>query len=840
MVENTPEQEPSFDMESDSNSHSAPVVSTNPIDDVLKSFENSKDFVPVEDIKQNYSFEVISPDGQEGTLPENEVQEALNSGFTLPEPSTDEVSVKNKDGVIGTLPKEELHDAIASGEYSLLNDEDKKADKYLDELNDSEITSSIKTFGEGAASMVPILGDYVEDKINEDPAFARAFKQFEDQHPVSHYAGKAAGFAGTMYATAGLSNAVMGAKAIQTLTPLTRIAIEGAMWSAPEAVDRAIQGDYVGAAESLALGSLTNVGFHGLGKGIGAVKGKLADRAIQSAPAKAIAAAEKEAATNLAAENTFMKEVGVTPAKAKQVRKLIPKILDSAEITAKDTTESAIQKILKLQDSGKLIGNAIKKLEEAPNKVEAITQALFKTSDELTESLSKLVGVERAQAERALKPILKQIDEVSKLTDIGFEHTQGLKKFVAEQTDFAGKKLTNRVKKDAYGVLNKNLKSAEDDAANALSDASIIADLQKDRLAYSLRKVMGDFAEKAQSKEVLKTPLEKIGDILPKGTSGWLEGAVINSIMGLTGLHGIAGIAAGTVLNKGAQVFRQAAENRKFGEAIRILSKESVTPAADAVLSSNKLMRDELAIKAKSFLSDMTNKYKGPVVSKALNTWIVDGGQGRSKQSQLNEIKSMAAMHKVNPEMVNQHLAEITQPLRDEGLEQVANEYTNHQLRLMKVIDTILPQDPTMSVAHPFSAEVKKQDISPVAMAQYERALTLSVDPTHLFELVKNNTISRRDVAIVAATNPQTYQKMKMEIIKEGMKKKPDLSYQQRLSLGIFMGENIDASTQMVPQLQSIYMQQPQGQSQNPKLSSKAVDRIDESVKSGSQKSAGT
>lgn len=829
--------ESNLEDESTSIEHSVPSVQSNPIDDLLNKFDDPKGWVEAK-TQPNTSVEVISPDGKEGTLPEHEVPDALKDGFKLVTPETDLVSVKNKDGVIGTLPKEELEDAIASGEYLPLNQDDKKTDKYLDELNNSEFTSSLKTFGEGAASMVPILGTYVEDKINEDPHFARAFKQFEDEHPVAHYAGKAAGFGGTMWATAGLGNAVMGTKAVASFSPLAKVMIRGSVWGAPEAVEDAIKGDYIGAAESLAFGVGTELGLHGIAKGVSAIKNKVIPKIQEVLPGKT---AQQELND---AHQLISKEFGVSPKQAKQFESKLPEIYKQAGVTSKDSANSMLKKVSKFSDeTEKSFGDTIKKLDEVPNKEQMIEQSLFKSSDEIKNLTSKLIGPQKKEADRALDPILKQINEVSKQTKLTFEQTEGLKKYINSKSN-------NEINKEAFSILENNLQYVENKIASSLSDPSVLHSLQNNRLVNSVKEITGDLVSKLDAKIAEKTPLGKLFEMFPKQETGdvvqnfimhSVAGAILGGSISEDRLIGAAkGALTGLAINKGSYFLKQILENRKFGKAIGNVIKNSMTPGADVVLASNKLINDEIASKAKSFLSDMTNKYKGAVVSNGLNAWLQDGGQGKTKQQQIDELKNLAQLQQVNPELVNQHLNEITQPLRDEGLDLIADQYTQHQLRLMKVIDSVLPNNPKMDVAHPFAAEVKKQDISKVAVAQYEKALHLAADPTHLFELVKNNTISQKDIAIVAATNPQTYQKMKNELLKESMKSKPDLSYQQRLSMGILMGENIDASTTMIPQLQSIYMQQPpMAQPQKPKLSAKATDRIDNSVKTGSQKSAG-
>jgi hypothetical protein len=263
------------------------------------------------------------------------------------------------------------------------------------------------------------------------------------------------------------------------------------------------------------------------------------------------------------------------------------------------------------------------------------------------------------------------------------------------------------------------------------------------------------------------------------------------------------GVPIGLALSVGEQALKRGAKARVFGDAVKTIEGQSNTSMA---LDAVKVLDGRLASSAKELFSTLaTGKVAAHAVDTSIGRFLPTGGVGLSRAQQVQQLRTAVNQHQDNPGGVAEHLGQLTAPLHQEGLGQVADAYTQHQLRLMKVIQAVLPQDPKMNQPHPFTRNVAEDEISPAVKARYERAMTVAGDPTALLGLVKSNTITQADVAIAAATNPSTLQKMRAALVDEALKSKPDLSYQQRLSMGILMGENIDQSTAQLPVLQGAF-----------------------------------
>jgi hypothetical protein len=252
---------------------------------------------------------------------------------------------------------------------------------------------------------------------------------------------------------------------------------------------------------------------------------------------------------------------------------------------------------------------------------------------------------------------------------------------------------------------------------------------------------------------------------------------------------------------------KSGAESRAFSAATRVLRGASAPNTAMA-LDALKAVETRVTTESKALIASLVARegFKhADAVDSSISRFLPNGGSGQSRDTQVAVLRRAVSQHQDNPEGVADHIATLTAPLHAEGLSPVATAYTDHQIRLMKVIQSVLPQDPKMAAPHPFAADVKAEDISPATRARYERTLTIASDPVRLVGFVKANTITPTDVAIAAATNPQTLQKLRSALVEEAIKTKPDLSYQQRLSMSILMGENLDTSTAKIPELQSAY-----------------------------------
>lgn len=232
--------------------------------------------------------------------------------------------------------------------------------------------------------------------------------------------------------------------------------------------------------------------------------------------------------------------------------------------------------------------------------------------------------------------------------------------------------------------------------------------------------------------------------------------------------------------------------------------QNSATPmsdlAAQAILSHN----DNIANGASQMFSHLDNEEKishQQVIGDPISDWVPDS-KGMTQEKKLKAMQNAI----VQPEaMVANKLGDLTESLQKEGLPGVAQAYSDHQSNLYKVLGAITPPDSeSENLNNPWLAQ-QKQGTSEAQMTSYQRSLAVLADPTKLYDLVKSNTLMPKDVALVAAAHPETLQKMREATVQSVMDDKPNLSLQHRLSLGYLMGQPIDPSMSIIPQLQAVF-----------------------------------
>ena len=731
----------------------------------------------------------------------SQVPQALLAGtHEVADPKAD-VQVTASDGTLGTVPGEDLAEALKSGDFHLPTDK---------ELADAGIRTAAKeNLGAGTAALLG-LGAPMQGVVEaagkrlgllpEDLSGAHTAEEtVKEEHPAAYWGSRVAGELAGAYALGGAGE---GASASLKLSGYAKAAVEGAIYSAPEVAEHILDKDPAGAAEALAFGVAGNVGLHGVFSAVGKL------RAPKVVEALAGDAREEEVRV---AENTVGKAFGVPPAQVAKLRQHIEPLIDAAGITEKDSASSALKKIRDLGESGPKIGKAITALNEAESKSTVITEALSKANTELRELVEKTAegGGMRRQTEGALKDITDELSAVARKPDLSFDDTQTLKRFVGEQTNFTDNKLVNSVRRDAYSIVRKNIMDAENAAADEIGGSAVVEGLKADRASYALDMMFGKFAERAEAKDVMESPLGHT-HLRRHGVFGMLAHAVFG--------HVAAPIAVG--LSVGELALRAGLKKNTFGKAVRAI-KGSAAPNTSLALDAVKAMDDHVSTQVKNLFSALATRAvvsQTDAVSGTIAKLLPNSGSGQSHATQIRVLKRAAAQYRENPGGVADHLAEMTAPMRQEGMGKVADAYTEHQLRLMKVIDAILPEDPAMTKAHPFAAQVAPEDISPATKSRVDRLATIATDPTALLGLVKSNSISPTDVAIAAATNPSALAKLRSALVNEAMERKPDLTYQHRISMAIMMGTYMDESSRQLPVLQGAFAApMPSGTTDTPK-----------------------
>lgn len=447
------------------------------------------------------------------------------------------------------------------------------------------------------------------------------------------------------------------------------------------------------------------------------------------------------------------------------------------------------------------------------------------------------------QAKYALEPMLQEID--ASIRQGSFKNTQALKGKIRGQTNFNGgdNDLINNYRKTAYSIVRDNLANAEDAAAMKKgADPAIVQGLRKDRALYTFHSLLKDIADRISAKE---TP--DVGTFEKIFGATRHERALPIIALHMLGVNPVIAVGAGLAL----PFAKKALAQRSFGKALATALGKTAPNEADTVVHALHIQEIKINEAVKSTIKALGSSAAARSVQ-SNHDMHGDGMKNMvpdhiAENDRLNTLRNAIADNVSKPDQFASHLGNITSGLRQEGLGQVADEYTQHQLRLMKVLQTILPADPSLAKSHPFAARVNINEISPATKDKYNRALSVASDPTRLLEMVKSNNITASDVAIAAAVNPATLQKIREALVDEAQKSKPNLSYQQRLSLGILMGTNIDESTTQVPILQSVYPppqppSAPNGGNalkkggQSPKMQTGAEERLNNSYLTASEK----
>jgi hypothetical protein len=769
-------------------------------------------------------------------------------------PDVQDVPLIGEDGKLYDAPDDKVSEAIATGKFRVSTLEERQAAQ-------GEAARAAEVERAGGTGLKPYVGGTVDAALTgigvHNPAFGiaeaasspgfqeaaeKAKEQISEEHPIAYGTGAVGGEVGSALLGGEAASAVTKGAG---LTGLAKAATEGAVYSAEPIAKAIINKDPAGSAEALALGVGLNVALHGAFGAIEKLPGAAADltRGAQGAiRAKFAPELSQEEAENLIGKRVL----GLTPAKIAAAREEIAPALKAAGVTADDVAEGkALAKVQKLEESGPAIGKAIKSLDtfegKAPILEEHLANAqrdlrallppevLEKEAAEASLKAGKLALKEAAssserlaargvvseaegrleavgklpplaeQASKALQPILDQIDAAaSKGT---FAETQALKKFIGGQTNFAADNgFANQLRKRAYGIVAENVSRAEDAAAQELGGADVIEGLRQQRGAYALHKLFGDAADRLAARQAPEELTHLLGG--PSTGSGHMLPHFVLHAFGLP-----SAVNAALAVTGIPQLVKSYVTKQQLRGAAAKLLNESTAPVTNTVTHALERQKLELSDAVKGFFGSLgTREVEKPLDTSGGLRGFVEEANGRSHSQQLASLQRLVTQAQVDPAVAAAHIDKAVEPLRREGLHEVAQAYTDHQLRLLKVLQAILPNDPNaIAKAHPFAAKVSDEEIALATKARYQRALTIAADPSALLHLVKNNQITQGDVAIAAAVNPSTLQKLRDEVINEGLKAKPDLTYQQRLSMGILLGQHIDQSTEQIPELQSVY-----------------------------------
>lgn len=590
-------------------------------------------------------------------------------------------------------------------------------------------------------------------------------------------------------------------------------AIEGAILSAPQALAQSlIMKDTKGAAESLGLGIGIGGFLGGAGKLAGIALEKLSGSAAREAQAgkyiNQIGATEDTVKTLQSADvksekflNT-LREAGISPASS-------PKQMEAAlrSITTGEHLTGTLQSLDKVSE-GISSSSLINKIGTAAEGGQLSFFADPESTKVISQLTKKLTDTASTKGELTLSSLQKFTN------DVGHE----VKWNVLDNA-------ANNVKKQVFKDAATTLLEAGDLAAQK-ADAKVAT-------AWSENKIMSQASEQIRE-ELIKNLAEggklspiaaKIKDMLT-GKAAAIAGGSAGAVVG-----GLPGALIGGAVGEGAaRVLKNTADNltEKYignpdnsSKLVGWLTKNKGSTAIGSYIAMDALHSvGEKISNIAPFVANLSEKTPSVFIANENPIKQMLGAQanGLSKEQQFNRLSNNIASLAGNPELMNQQIQSLTDTVSKDHPElamQMQQDLNNKIL----YIHQILHGKNSSDVAEPF----KKQEVykpTTADLKEMEDQLKIAQNPFALLEGLKNGKISSKQVATASILNPTILQQIRSEITKQAYSGKSNLTYQQRLAASVIMGQAMDQSLKMVPQLQSAYASQ--GQSSGPQPSGKA------------------
>jgi len=209
-----------------------------------------------------------------------------------------------------------------------------------------------------------------------------------------------------------------------------------------------------------------------------------------------------------------------------------------------------------------------------------------------------------------------------------------------------------------------------------------------------------------------------------------------------------------------------------------------------------------------------------PVESSATNAvGRLIGKQADSKltpQEKFTKASSEITRLATDPQHLTNRIGELSAGL--EGMDpRAVQQFSTQMTNAVDYIFSTLPKDPRNQNV-PFSQRLP-WEVDSAEMRKLDRRLQAAMDPigTVRHELLRG-TLSREHVETIEKLYPKLTEEMRSQVLKESVgKKPPELTRSQRAQLALFLGGNLDRSTEpaKVQAYQDVYAQRA-GESQAP------------------------
>lgn len=750
-------------------------------------------------------FDISGAEPIKGTLPDNEVEAALQSGrFSLP---MGDVKVINPEGVEGTLPASEVPQALGAG-FKLLTPSLAK-EREFSTLGQQAITG-LEGAAEGIAGPLATLAETELLGVPKEDILAR-----REVNPWTHTAGQVAGLLAPMGQGALLTKAgagaakALGAEGVANLA--ARGAVEAALYQAGDATSRVILEDPALSTESAiaevglaaALGGGVGGALGVAGKGLSLLgeskavkfvrdfKGRVGEHIANPSPEQAIADELGALYSNVKATG---QGIGLKREEIAHLLKDVPTEKINAEATSiVNKFEELIATAKSKPESLAGVADALERdLLELNAGMRSGPADFYKALDELRQKFGQYAFEKKAAKFTAAdnfkayaKPFYQDLKLSLENEAVWGAAGKRQQAFNKAFTEF----LTplNEFEKMATSVLNGERVMDPGKLQTYINQVgSARGELKQSKVGNFIRAAEKYQAELNKTHETLG--LNALEGVSLQNTMATLKGKTAGAMaadalirQGLDKMGGGLGAVVGGAIGGGWGAFI----GREIGDAALGPIIEKVLPAL-----------------AKSIMEKETNG-AGLQAAISLGKAIVKGEQ-RIQKAALTVIEGGAAETKIKPQQIELLKEKVTQirtnpmVLMEQNERKLAHYMPEHEsllsLSSARVLQYLAQLEPNTQPKAPLDGEIKPNS---AAVARYNSALQIAQDPVSVLNKIPKGTLTGQDIQDVSMMYPELYRNLQNQLttqILEQNAKGKKIPYKIRLGASKFIGQPLDTS----------------------------------------------
>jgi hypothetical protein len=743
---------------------------------------------------------VYSPSGEKLLIPEEQVKEAVSSGYRVATPkeiieSDEPVKVYSPEGERVFIPKEQLEEATQEGYREATPARIKAVEKV----------KQMGALGAGAAKFTNQLLMDVPETVNEvsgnEEGIALA-DEMKRQYPTASTIGSVTGFGAGLLTPVGPAGllAKMGSKAAShglakmAATTGTKelakkilagsvrkgaieAAGEGLAMALPTAATQTYFGDTNSAAETLFLhgggfGALAGGTFGGLRKILkGADKttgvvDKMANWFEKKGNEYAVDSLKARVKfTKKIAQDTGIEEAGEILRKNKIIEKF-------------DTQENILEKLnTKINEHGGELGAIRDNLDNLATSSEESAKFIPKRS-EIIESLKKELPELYKNPRLNASKIRAIEDSILDISEGGTEHVSysEIADLANVFNDKAGfEKATNTGLSDIYKGIRSKIVKYSDDLADKLTKS------------HGEDELFSRFKELKKEYGVFKTSRDGIQDSIHRGISNKKLG-LTDTITGVGAIG--AGVATGGVVaplaiigaKKGLEKYGSPIASDLASSTSKALRKSALTIEANA---ASKGILGNIS-KTKSLLDSKESVIR-PVAVKTGLDWLKSS---QEEDKQFNENFEKVNDLYQNIDKVTNDLSKESEALNDFDVPELPAQYTAHTANAIAYAHNAIPKKP---IENPmFKSRPWKP--SKTEVREFNAKIAAIDNPFIIYDQFHSGFIDRASLDAVKNVYPSIFGHIQKEFYDQLSERPRDFSYQTKLMLANLLGVPMDNS----------------------------------------------